>query len=288
MSKEVVAEVIALIELGLIAPEDIVKCLRKANSEPEKALAEQPAQQDSTCSNALREQGKAYPRTCKKCGLGPCVELAQQALNKKAENARELGLDYEPAQPTVPQDIPDLIAGALGVSRGTAYDMMREALAEQEPVATCPQDIIHAITLYGDARADQDANNAPTTSHERLADCIRLVRKALAAPVQQEPYGYVWFNKHMEHRFTRMEPLPDMGAMDIKPIYTSPPARHGWTTEQIAGMVRLKESQDKKLSQRSEASTWQGLTDEEMQNCMTWSIKETCEAIEAKLKEKNT
>ncbi len=28
-------------------------------------------------------------------------------------------------------DLPDLIAGALGVSRGTAYDMMREALAEQ-------------------------------------------------------------------------------------------------------------------------------------------------------------
>lgn len=63
-----------------------------------EALAEQPAQQDSTCSNALRAQGKAYPRTCKKCGLGPCVELAQQALDKKAENARELGLDYEPAQ----------------------------------------------------------------------------------------------------------------------------------------------------------------------------------------------
>jgi hypothetical protein len=33
-------------------------------------------------------------------------------------------------------DIPDLIAGALGVSRGTAYDLMREALAEQaQPVA---------------------------------------------------------------------------------------------------------------------------------------------------------
>jgi hypothetical protein len=35
MSKQVVAEVIALIEMGMIAPEDIVKCLRKANSEPE-------------------------------------------------------------------------------------------------------------------------------------------------------------------------------------------------------------------------------------------------------------
>jgi hypothetical protein len=32
------------------------------------------------------------------------------------------------------QDIPDLIAGALGVSRGTAYDMIREALKEEAPV----------------------------------------------------------------------------------------------------------------------------------------------------------
>jgi hypothetical protein len=72
--------------------------LGKAITALREALAEQPAQQDSTCSNALRAQGKAYPRTCKKCGLGPCVELAQQALDKKAENARELGLDYEPAR----------------------------------------------------------------------------------------------------------------------------------------------------------------------------------------------
>ena len=46
-------------------------------------------------------------------------------------------------------DIPDLIAGALGVSRGTAYDMMREALAEQqEPVAwadECRIELVNAI-----------------------------------------------------------------------------------------------------------------------------------------------
>jgi len=41
MSKQIVAEVIALIELGMIAPEDIVKCLRKANSEPETAQPEE-------------------------------------------------------------------------------------------------------------------------------------------------------------------------------------------------------------------------------------------------------
>jgi hypothetical protein len=29
--------------------------------------------QDSTCSETLRAQGKAYPRTCRKCGKGPCI-----------------------------------------------------------------------------------------------------------------------------------------------------------------------------------------------------------------------
>jgi hypothetical protein len=31
------------------------------------------AQPDSTCSETLRAQGKAYPRTCRKCGKGPCI-----------------------------------------------------------------------------------------------------------------------------------------------------------------------------------------------------------------------
>lgn len=48
----------------------------------EKLMAEpiDPASvyKDSTCNNALRAQGNAYPRTCKKCGFGPCAELAQR------------------------------------------------------------------------------------------------------------------------------------------------------------------------------------------------------------------
>ena len=32
-----------------------------------------PAQQDSTCNNTLRAEGKGYPRTCRKCGKGPCI-----------------------------------------------------------------------------------------------------------------------------------------------------------------------------------------------------------------------
>jgi hypothetical protein len=91
--------------------------------------------QDSTCSETLRAQGKAYPRTCKKCGLGPCIALANAALDKMAENARELGLDYEPhkglsehlAQATNGRVRIDPVTGDVGI--GTP------AAPVQEPVA---------------------------------------------------------------------------------------------------------------------------------------------------------
>ena len=44
--------------------------------EAQPAVAEPHKQepvQDSTCNETLRGHGKAYPRTCKKCGLGPCI-----------------------------------------------------------------------------------------------------------------------------------------------------------------------------------------------------------------------
>jgi hypothetical protein len=34
--------------------------------------------QDSTCNETLRSQDKAYPRTCKKCGKGPCIGAPKQ------------------------------------------------------------------------------------------------------------------------------------------------------------------------------------------------------------------
>jgi hypothetical protein len=40
--------------------------------------------QDSTCSETLRAQGKAYPRTCRKCGLGPCIGATKQPPTQPA------------------------------------------------------------------------------------------------------------------------------------------------------------------------------------------------------------
>lgn len=64
------------------------------------------------------------------------ITAIREALNAPLAHAPEVR-----EQPIQQQDIPDLIAGALGVSRGTAYDMMRDALAQQqEPVAWVVED----------------------------------------------------------------------------------------------------------------------------------------------------
>ena len=139
-----------------------------------EALAEQPAQQDNTCSNALREQGKAYPRTCKKCGLGPCVELAQQALDKKAENARELKLDYEPVWGGGPtnKDYEDAMRQRR-LHQLTSPPAQRKPLTDEE------------IDLLINGRGDEDDDDyiEPTGDGFGLtdADLVRLVRRVEAA-----------------------------------------------------------------------------------------------------------
>ena len=88
-------------------------------------------------------------------------------------------LAEQPAQ----QDIPDLIAGALGVSRGTAYDMMREALAEQSAQQTC------------NCRWEGEVQVQQCTLHEAHIDAIHeWAGRAKAAeaklaeqPARQEP-----------------------------------------------------------------------------------------------------
>lgn len=44
---------------------------------------------NSTCNETLRAQGKSYPRTCKKCGLGPCVGKPKSDTTPPAAPAQE-------------------------------------------------------------------------------------------------------------------------------------------------------------------------------------------------------
>jgi hypothetical protein len=142
---------------------------------------------------------------------------------------------------------------------------------------------------------------------------ITAIKQALAAPTVQEPYGYVWFTKHMEHRFTRMKPHPDMGAMDIKPIYTTPPAApvqetvafFDWYDNAHWGNEDFKEGCHRSWNAAIKYTTppnvatplaaqrqWVGLTDEEITDIWAESSPyyhedDFARAIEAKLKEKN-
>jgi len=99
-------------------------------------IYQEPAQPDSICNNTLRIQGKAYPRSCKKCGLGPCVELAQQALEKMANNARELGLDYESARQQKP------------VTLKWQQAPLQTAWGDEMVVASVAIDKDHTVDLY--------------------------------------------------------------------------------------------------------------------------------------------
>ncbi len=147
-------------------------------------------------------------------------------------------------------------------------------------------------------------------------DAITAIKQARSAPVQ-EPFGYVWFTKHMEHRFTRMKPHPDIGAMNIKPVYTAPPGQEpvAYTTGHCKEKAQPGGCQlhnlhcgypacDRKAVTTPPAAQrqWVGLTDEaiwsEYQTLWPFhpaeepglakDIAKFARAIEAKLKEKNT
>jgi hypothetical protein len=59
-----------VIDKAIEAQKEKIGCV---NHDCDQCKAQPAPVQDSTCNETLRVQGKAYPRTCKKCGLGPCV-----------------------------------------------------------------------------------------------------------------------------------------------------------------------------------------------------------------------
>ena len=173
-----------------------------------------------------------------------------RALDKKAENARELGLDYEPhkgmsehlAQATNGRVRIDPVTGNVGI--GTPP-------AQPAPV----QDKVTLIqTNVGIGERAMEAYEA---SKERD-------RAALAAPTVQEPFGYLEIEdieSHSEYPHNcRSVNLWHEGGEGMVAIYTAPPA-----------------------AQRP----WVGLTDEEIEPYYA-ANKPLIKWVEAKLKEKNT
>lgn len=52
----------------------------------------------STCNETLREQGLAYPRTCAKCYLGPCIGNPMSALDTQVAGSHYKELKIQPVE----------------------------------------------------------------------------------------------------------------------------------------------------------------------------------------------
>jgi hypothetical protein len=132
---------------------------------------------------------------------------------------------------TTQPDIPDLIAGALGVSRGTAYDMMREALAEQaQPVAQLMDMIVGNLVREGinKHRARELAEHFIKQSNYTNGYCTGRA-DLLKEQAAQKPMAWTT-GFHAGHCVIRAADPAAILPIGVA-LYTSPPPRQPLTDE---------------------------------------------------------
>ena len=261
--------------------EPVITALREALAKPDFWEGYEP-EPDSTCNNTLRAQGKAYPRTCKKCGFGPCVGLAQQALDKKAENARELGLDYEPVCNKDPQ-------GCWNV-RCQLGKKCKNTPAQQEPVGKVTETIGGAFKcefskplqkgalLYTTPPAQQEPvyhlRQYGDVTKEQL-DRYMATGDINPQPAQQEPVAWTLLLTGEHNGLVGKAGEKFVGAPEYYKrvdVYTSPPAQ-----QEPVGFAVMQ-------------LPWVGLTDEdwtEIEN-MPDTFDQGVAWAQARLKRNNT
>jgi hypothetical protein len=194
---------------------------------------------------------------------------ASIALDKMADNARELGLDYEPAPV---QDLPFGVGGGLVaiktllgrdpcVHANTAIEMI-DAILKEHPAA---QPAVQEGRDWSLLEATQES------LREHMAEIKRL-KAAQPAPVQ-EPVA--WMQDSIE-LYVQDRP----SAYYTIPLYTTPPAAQPVPVKTYSGGKPWPVA----------PKPWVNLTDEEVMQTMSgdWTSQfYFARAIEAKLKEKN-
>lgn len=93
-------------------------------------------------------------------------------------------------------------------------------------------------------------------ARQKAAEALRA---ALAQPEQEEDYDAIANKQLASLKAAAKVTFEDAVVRAVHKLYNTPPQRE-----------------------------WQGLTDEEIENCFEMSMFGTCRAIEAKLREKNT
>jgi hypothetical protein len=191
-----------------------------------------------------------------------------RALDKKAENARELGLDYEPValidRLTNPED---------------HYEFTDPKKANAVLMSLCQE--------------AADALAAPVQPMAHIVGEIDHTGKVWK-PVQPAPVQPVAWVNHGENRITRATGWDGYGA-----LYTTPPAQPAPVQEPVAQYSDIVsdgglDPRNKFDIQPAAQRQWVGLTDEEIHT--EWALTPQGDSeglwlgrrVEAKLKEKNT
>ena len=186
-------------------------------------------------------------------------EALKLALDKKAENARELGLDYEPENTlhwhalnyrTAPTQNADKMFKAL---EKFVKNSIKEGLTQSK------EEKLHPVHIGVDVTKEGTAVTAFYRKPDAVMEMFYSQFHPMAQP-EQEPVAHLW--QHGETGRTRIV-MPDQ----IITAYTTPPQR-----------------------------TWVGLDPEEIRKtnhhmvdgAYHYSFKQGAEWAEAKLKEKNT
>jgi hypothetical protein len=184
--------------------------------------------------------------------------ISQDALDKKADNARELGLDYEPAR----QDVPETNFGNM------AHPDYAWPTIEQRAVIQQMVDALdHADELLG--------GNDTLVMNGAAAGRWLLEQPAVQEPVKARHIGWDYLDNG-QMVATYAVPVNARIAPDL---YTTPPAPQP---------VPVKTYHDGKPWPVA-PKPWVGLTDEERNECTQSPFTaDQHRAIEAKLKEKNT
>jgi hypothetical protein len=226
----------------------------------------------------------------------------QIALDKKAENARELGLDYEPVA------IPD--CGEAGHADGACGN--RECLPSfrrnttlpaapvQEPVAW-PIETNNQLEVLAKQCGWDNRRYMTPADYQIWCDRMRQFVQLASTPAQpalvQKPYGYWWIPDGSVSGL-KPEMSPNTGPhpnFTVIPLYTAPPAQPAPVQERNFCERCGKRIGDyiHTCTPPAAQRTWVDLTDEEItdiwyETAPYYHQDDFARAIEAKLKEKNT
>ena len=192
-----------------------------------------------------------------------------RALDKMAENARELGLDYEPAHVQPAETSAERTLQHLGYT-DNGGEFWKPPLGKPAP----------------DLQAELDATNRQV---EILSDALAESRRQCKWPTcKSEEYQQVLAEQIKQELVTgaaQQEPLEYWNAVE------------GWVKidevrehfNSVGCGTIYKTAGDGRVPLTAAQRTWVGLTDEEIEKLReSFATRYAIEAIEAKLKEKNT